>query len=429
MKAILNPQDFVFWSMKDSLQPPLRKTLTVDVVVVGGGMAGLSAAQAFTEQGASVALVEKNYCGAGATGKSSAFIIPNPEFTLADLIRLYGPKDADTLWKLVARGIEHIRSTIETYSLSCDYIQQDAFLVALSQHAVNTILKPNQAAYDKLSYKSTLYTPSELSEYIRSPLYYGGIHYPNTFSINGYLYCQELKKALIKKGVLIFEETPAIELTSDGIKTPEGQIKAQHTIVCVDRFITNLGKLKHDVYHIQTFLTLSEPLSDKQVYALFPKGPCMVWDTNTIYYYYRLAAGNRLLVGGADLLASYAHQEKHNNYRQGARLSSYIKRAFPQLSVDFSYLWPGLLGISKDVMPIAYKDETMPNVYYISAATGVAWAAALGTYSAQRILNSDADIDRLFSAARFSMLSRVASKLLGDPLTFAINNFRRVSTL
>lgn len=429
MKAILNPQDFVFWSMKDTLQPPLRESVTVDVVVVGGGMAGLSAAQAFAQQGASVALVEKTFCGAGATGKSSAFIIPNPEFTLADLIRLYGPKDADVLWKLVARGIEHIRSTIETYGLTCDYIQQDAFLVALNQHAVNSILKPNQAAYDKLSYKSTLYTQHELSEYIQSPLYYGGIHYPNTFSINGYLYCQELKKVLLKQGVQIFEETPAVELTSYGVRTPEAKINAQHTIVCLDRFITDLGKLKHDVYHIQTFLTLSEPLTDKQIYSLFPKGPCMVWDTNTIYYYYRLAADNRLLVGGADLFATYAHQEKHNNYRQGARLSSYIKRVFPQLSVDFSYLWPGLLGISKDVMPIACPDKDMPNIYYISAATGVAWAAALGTYSAQRILNGDADIDRLFSYERFSPLSRIASTLLGDPLTFAINNLRRVSSL
>ncbi len=429
MKATIKPQDFVFWSMRDVLQPSLKGPLTVDVVVVGGGMAGISAAQSFAQQGASVALLEKTYCGAGATGKSSGFIIPNTEFSLGDLIRFYGPKDAGVLWKLVTDGVEHIRSTIKTHNLGCDYTQQDAFLVATSERSVSSILKPDQAAYDELSYKSTLLSPDELFEYIQSSTYYGGIRYENTFGINGYRYCQELKKVLIKQGVQIYEETPVTELTEHGVKTTEGEVKAQHVVVCLDRFVTDLGKLKHDIFHVQTFLTLTEPLSDSQIHAIFPKGPCMVWDTNTIYNYYRLTADNRLMVGGAELLSTYAYKEKHNNYRQAANLHAYIKRTFPQLSVEFSYIWPGMLGISKDVMPIASQDKHMPNVFYVGAATGLSWAAALGRYSATRVLKRDDDVERLLSYERFSRLSRIASMIFGDPLTFALNNLRRVGTL
>ena len=73
MKLYL-PQDQVFWYVNKRDIKPLTHDITTDVVVVGGGISGLTAAQSFGKKGCKVVLIEKNYCGSGASGKSSGFI-------------------------------------------------------------------------------------------------------------------------------------------------------------------------------------------------------------------------------------------------------------------------------------------------------------------------------------------------------------------
>src|SRR5580692_4360505 len=109
MNRIHLPDDIVFWHLNNKDIVPLRHSLETEVVIVGGGMAGLTAAQGFVEKGARVVLVEKNFCGAGASGKSSGFITPNSELSLSDLERFYGIAEAQKLWNFVVGGVEHIR--------------------------------------------------------------------------------------------------------------------------------------------------------------------------------------------------------------------------------------------------------------------------------------------------------------------------------
>ena len=100
--------------------------------------------------------------------------------------------------------------------------------------------------------------------------YCGAVGYEETFGMSGYLYCQEMKKMLHKRGVKIFEETAVTAINDHTVITPHAQITAEHIVVCTDRFMPELGVLKQDVYHAQTFLMVSEPLTDAQIRAIFP---------------------------------------------------------------------------------------------------------------------------------------------------------------
>ena len=77
---------------------------------------------------------------------------------------------------------------------------------------------------------------------------------------------------LRQQGVEIYEETPAISIEENGVKTPFGTILADYIVLCTDRFTPQLGKLTYDLYHAQTSLLLSAPLTDAQLAALFPRG-------------------------------------------------------------------------------------------------------------------------------------------------------------
>lgn len=424
MREASFPQDKVFWYLDLDTIQPLREPLNVDVVVVGGGMAGLSAAQCFHEKGFSVTLLEKNFCGAGASGKSSGFITPDSELSLSNLVDLYGIDDAHKLWKFVLTGVNLIEHNIKNFSLDCDYQQEDTLVVANSKKEFSFRIQREHEMRIKLGYASTLYPQEKLSSVLGSSAYYGGVYYPNSFGINAYKYCQSMKRVLIKKGVKIYEETPVIKIHPDGVDTVYNSVKAKKIIVCIDKFLPDLGILPYEIYHAQTFLMMSSPLSDIQVRQIFPDRTLMVWDTDLIYSYYRLTGDNRLLLGGSSLLYTYASQENHHNLHVIKKLTDYFRKKFPSLAIHFEYVWPGLIGLTKDIMPLAGYDSEHPNIYYIGGCAGLPWAAALGNYCVEQYLEQRNDYDKFFSPQRKFFLGRTFQKIFGTKLTFALCNYK-----
>jgi flavin-dependent dehydrogenase len=68
-----------------------------DAAIVGGGIAGLHAALNLAERGLDVAVIERDFCGAGASGRSSGFLTPDSELELQQLVRRFGSVDAHTV--------------------------------------------------------------------------------------------------------------------------------------------------------------------------------------------------------------------------------------------------------------------------------------------------------------------------------------------
>ncbi len=422
MQKALYPDDQVFWFLERSKPKQLTTNIKTDIVIVGGGMAGLSAAQAFQAKGYSVVLLEKYYCGAGASGKSSGFITPDSEFGLSYLVQVFGPQEAKKLWEFVSGGVEIIRDNIKAFNIIADWQQEDTLIVANSYRDFKE-LKKEYDAQQQLFGIGTLYQKDELSAVIGSPHYYGGLRIADTFGINTVLYCQAMKEVLEKKGVQIFEETPVIKVDTHGAHTATFSVTADYIVVCVDRSFPDLNRLSSDVFCAQTYVMVSAPLPDTTIKKMFPAEKLMVWDTDMIYQYYRIIGENRFLIGGGSLFTTFWGKERHNEYSMARKLHTYITKKFPDVSMHFEYLWPGLIGISKDIMPIAGFDAKESNIYYVTGATGLPWAAALGRYSAQRIIDGNKSLDAYFSPYRTFPIPRFIQALVGKRITFSLSNF------
>lgn len=422
------PQDQVFWYLKNNKPHKLEHDIATEVIVVGGGMAGLSAAQNFKARGLKVVLIEQNYCGSGASGKSSGFITPDAEISFHEFIKKYGITESKKIWGLVTAGVELIRNNIVTYQLDCDYQKQDTLIVANTKNAFLKDLTPEHKARIEAGYPSMLYTQEQIHTVIGSP-YQGAITYGDTFGIQGYRYCQGMKKALQDEGILIYEETPAISINDHVVQTPHATIQAEHIIVCTDRFTRGLSSLHDDIYHAQTNLLLSAPLPEQEIQKIFPAERYMVWDTDSIYQYYRVNGDNRLMVGGSNVFTAFSAQEKHHNASVIKKLSNYIQQKFPTLKVQFEYSWPGMIGISKDIVPIAGFDAHMPSVYYVAAAAGLPWAASLGMHSCDHVLNKHSEFEKYFSPYRSYPVGRIVQKIIGDKLTFMLSNLLTVASI
>ncbi len=400
-------------------------------------MAGLSCAQRLIESGRQVTLIEQDFCGSGASGKSSGFITPDSEIELSSLIANYGPIKAKRLWEFVLSGVDLIRHNIEHYQIACDYQLQDSLFIANSHRGQQHVTEENKARQN-LGYQSTLYSKDSLNSIIGSAKFFSAVRYPQTFGINSYLYCQGLKDILVDAGLKVFEQTPALKIVDHLVTTPNGQIEAQKIIICADRWLPNLiPALKPEIYHVQTFLGITSPLTPTELKSIFPTDHLMVWDTSLIYNYFRITGDNRLLIGGGDLVYTYAKNQSNNTTRAAARLTHYLKTKFPHLNLTLTHVWPGLLGVTPDLLPILGTLPQNPHITYLSCATGLPWAAALGHLTAELIIEpsqssaltankttelSSAELLNDFSPTRkFPLNPRLAS-VISTPLTFATSH-------
>ncbi len=416
------PKDKVFWYTQ---KPPeinaLNNNLKANIVVVGGGVVGLTCAQVLKDHQLSVVLVEKNFCGGGASGKSSGFVTPDSETELRDTVKSYGEDNARQIRQFALTGVDIIRNNIERFNISCDYQVQDSLYLANSQRDFKKI-KLEHEVRQKLGYQSTLYNRSEIDAIIGSPKYFGAVRYSGTFAINSYLYCQAMKEILRQSGVSIYENTPVTKIRKDGLQTSQYTITADRVILCLDRFLPELGLAKDKIYHLQTFVTVSEKLSPDVIKKIFPRDRMMAWDTDLIFHYFRVTGDNRLMLGGGSLLYTYLKNEKHNALGVTGKLSGYFQDKFPGVKVRFEYMWPGLLGVTKDFLPLAGQDSRFSRVYFMAGSTGLPQAAALGSYLAEKIINRRDDYDKYFSISRKFPVGKVLQKVIGTPLAFALSH-------
>jgi len=352
-------------------------------------MAGLTCAQHLREAGLSVALLEKRFCGAGASGKSSGFITPASELELYEVIANFGIDRAPELWGFAEGGVELIRRSILDFGIACDYQVQDSLFVAANVHGARHAASEHRAR-TLLGYPSTHYRKEDLPAVVGTTVFGGGVRYPGTFGIDSYQYCRGMRDVLVDRGVLVFEDTLVSEVLPGEVRAAGRKVSAGHVILCADRCIPELSSLQDQIGQIQTFLAISKPLRDDEVRRVFPGTPVMAWDSKLSYNYFRLTGEQRLLVGGADLWHAYALRERHEPVRNLRRLSAFVARAFPGLDVPWDHVWPGMLGVSKDFLPVAGTDAGTPSLTYIGATAGLPWAAALGRQVCRSISSGDA---------------------------------------
>jgi gamma-glutamylputrescine oxidase len=326
------------------------------------------------------------------------------------------------LWELALSGVAHIKNNILSYELVCDYQVQDTFIAASSNKGFAQEVAPEFEMLRSFNYESTLYTQDEITHVLGSEDFCGGVRYPGTFGINAYLYLQSMAQILRTQGVEIYEESPALSISGNTVTTAHGSVTAQYIVSCMDRWSPDLAILKPDVTTMQTYLLCSAPLKEHEIKAIFPDKPLMVWDTELVFNYFRLAYDNRLLLGGSNLFNTYVSKAGHDNYAVFKKLSNYFKKKFPQVSCEFQYMWPGLIGVSKDIMPLAGRDKKNPALYSIAATAGLPWAAALGRYSAESLLEGRFDFDQYFSPYRHFSYGPLVQKVLGKKITFALSH-------
>jgi gamma-glutamylputrescine oxidase len=411
--------------IREPIQPPLTGDVSCDVLIVGGGAAGLAAAARFIGTGRRVVLLERNICGGSSTGKSAGFLTPDSELELSQLVRRFGRQGAKDLWDVPVRGIELMLSRISQNGIECDLQKQDSLFLGKGKGGVKDVQEEANSR-SELGYESQVYAEEEVRSVIGSSDYSAAIRYKETYGVDALRYAQGMKAVLLQNGIQVHESSEVVDFAGHTAKTHMGSVTADQVIFCADKLSPHLSAHSWNVYHEQTFLSISEPLSDQDVKALFPEEAFQCWDSDLVYSYYRLTGSKRLLLGGGSLLTTYAKNDTTTSKVIDGVISGF-RKTFPRLGgLKFIQYWMGRIDMTRDLLPTVLKEPSSPWVHYVLGCVGLPWATFCGDFAARQVLaekeTGDEKYYRYFDVNRKFFIPLWMEKIIGKRAAFPLNN-------
>jgi len=349
--------------------PSLDEDLRCDVLVVGGGYTGLSAAIELRERGLDVVLVEAKRVGWGASGRNGGQAVTGFNKDISTIAAWVGRDDARKLWDMSEEAKTILRDRVERHGIDCD-LRWGYVLGALKRRHMAE-LQDHAAEWEGLGYhQGRMLSRAEIRALVDAPDYVGGLLDSGSGQLHPLNYALGLADAARALGVRIFEDTPVTRLDQGDpavATTPKGRITAGFVALCGNAYLPSLSAevdrtIRSRVMPVGTYIIATEPLGEELAQQTIPSG-FAVADINFVLNYYRLGHDTRMLFGGG---VSYSGYEPR---RLADQMRRTMVRALPRLAnAKVEYCWGGYVGITINRTP--HFGRLAPNVYFAQGFSG-----------------------------------------------------------
>ncbi|MGH6761868.1 MAG: NAD(P)/FAD-dependent oxidoreductase [Phyllobacterium sp.] len=367
--------------------PALDGSRQADVVIIGGGFTGLSAALNLAEAGVDVVLIEAFRFGDGASGRNGGQLGTGQRAWVEELEQSYGFERAKALFDLAEEAKAYLLSLAQQHQIDIDFVpgqmsvvHKKRYLKAYEDHAYTMGAR---FGYPHIHFMDVRETADRLG----STRYFGGVYDRGTGHIQPMKLIVGLARAAAAAGVNLFENTVATGIKSENgrvtVTTPTGTITAAKCLIAVN---AHGGKLEPisaaHVMPIRSFIGSTVPLPlDSTVLP----GAESVDDSRFVVRYFRRAKDGRLLFGGREAYTA------DNPIDISAHIRRQIAEIYPALAnIEMTHAWGGSVGITMPRKP--FVREVMPNVISAGGYSGhgVMLANFVGKLYAET-LNGDRD--------------------------------------
>lgn len=346
--------------------PALAGDADADVCVVGGGIAGCSAALHLAERGYRVVLLEDQRIGWGASGRSGAQALFGVACGQHTLEAHLGRDDARRIFDVTVEGLDLLRSLITKYAIACDW--RPGQLHAAIKPRQSTELASWVEELDRVyGYRTTRFVErAELATLIATDRYCAGVYDSNSGHLHPLNYTLGLAAAAAAKGVRIFEGSRALSYRDGStvtVRTAGGAVRSRFLVLCGNAYLGALSPpLASRIMPVATYIIATERLGEARARALIPNDMA-VTDVNWVLDYFRRSSDHRLLFGGR---VSYSGLDPLNTARA---TRARMLRVFPQLAdARIEYSWGGYVDITMNRAP--HFGRLAPNVYFLQGFSG-----------------------------------------------------------
>ena len=335
----------------------LSDDVSVDVCVVGGGIAGLSCALELLEQGKSVAIVEREAVAWGASGRNGGLVSAGWAQGNDALEKKLGLSHAQKLFALSVQGVEQISNNIQRFALRDCQLQMGRLNVARYPQRKKFIAR-QRAMQDKYQYQQDYLDTDQVRQICHTQRYFDGLYDASSFHFHPLNYCLGLANVIEQKGGLIYEQSAVVNISRDkykqlvSIADSPAKVSCENVVFCGGGYSgKEIQALQRSYLPIATYMLLTEPLGD--LAAQLISRPYSISDDRRAADYYRIVEGDRLLWGS---------RITTDNQDNVAKLSSLLREdlcsVYPQLQdVKIDKAWSGLMAYAGHKMPIVQQQQ------------------------------------------------------------------------
>ena len=380
---------------------PLQGSASCDVAVVGGGLAGLSAALELAERGFAVTLLEAHELGSGASGRNGGQAIHGLACDPATIEAQLGLEAARRVWDMSIEALDLLRERIRRHAIDCDW--RDGYLgLATSARKGRALQRWADGIARDYGYALQPIAPAEMPRWIASRRFHSGVFDARSGHLHPLKYTLGLARAAAAAGVTLHEQSPVIAVQPGPtvrLVTPRGELAARHVLLAGNVYLQGIAaELEARIMPVGTYIACTQVLDDALADSLVPSRAA-VCDTNFVLDYFRPTADRRLLYGGR---VSYSTLTP-------MRLAESMRRrmlgTFPQLrDAKIDYAWGGFVDITMNRAPdfgrLPPAGGYAANVYYLQGFSGhgLALTGLAGRLVAEAIAGD---------AARFDVFARL----------------------
>ncbi len=388
----------LFWKNKGYKKgKPLRGIIECPYLIVGGGIAGLTAAYFLLERGVSphdVVIVERNIVGNGSTGHSAGMLIPEPEneqnLWWGAYKKKYGAKNTKLYRKANRDALKTVEKLITLGKIRCDARLGD-FLILACTPTAHARLMQDSLARQSFGEKAPVLSGRALQKEIATPLFQFAERSLQGLSVNPLALAQGIATYLRKQGVRVYEDTPIHSTYKNTARTSHGAIEYK-TIL----YAQGTGA---ESSHLQNFITtigVTTPLSKTQLMKLNLLDKDMFIDEEGAhsFHYGKITGDNRLLVGYGDVRTKENTSTISLHTPHIRNISTFLTKAFAG-SLKIEYAWSGVYALSKGMLPLV---SIRKNVATVNGAGIQLGSIAATHYVITKLFNKKHPLDDLFTS-------------------------------
>ena len=360
-----------------------------DVVIVGAGYTGLSAAITLGRAGRSVQVFDRMRPGEGASTRNGGIASGNLRPTHAALVRRFGEAGADALQREAKLAREDLVRFIADERIECDFALTGQFKGASAAGDYDTLAREADRLRRTLGIEAHAVPRAEQTAFLGTDYYRGG---SVRMDIGG-LHPAKLHAGMLRvakeAGASIHGETGVGRIRPEGpgflVETARGPVRAREVVVGTNGYTDRADRwLRRRMVPVRSRMIATAPLSDNLMKALMPRR-MMCAETRRLHYYYRPSPdGMRILFGGRDGTIAGDPAWPTEGLRRA------MVDVFPELSdVEVTHSWFGHVAMNRDDLPrvFSHRRKRYAAGY---CGSGVVWARWAGRKLALQLLGDEA---------------------------------------